>query len=88
MATLEELPQRIQRLEDIKQIEWLRRIYGYYENKYIKENRRWLFAKLHWNNTLCSSFEDGWLNTSLMGWTPLPDADAPANRVSSLFLPR
>jgi hypothetical protein len=30
MATLEELQKRIQRLEDIKQIEKLQRIYGYY----------------------------------------------------------
>ena len=77
IATLEELPQRIQRLEDIKQIERLRRTYGYYENKYIKENGKWLFAKLNWNNTFCSPFEDGWLNIPLMGWMPLPDADAP-----------
>jgi hypothetical protein len=32
---------------------------------------------LHWNNTFCSPFEDGWLNLPLMGWMPLPDADAP-----------
>jgi hypothetical protein len=54
--------------------EWL---HGYYENKYVKENGKWLFSKLHWNNTLCSPFEDGWLNTPLMGWMPLPDADEP-----------
>ena len=54
--------------------EWL---HGYYENKYVKENGRWLFSKLHWNNTFCSPVEDGWLNTPLMGWMPLPDADAP-----------
>jgi hypothetical protein len=55
--------------------EWL---HGYYENKYVKENGRWLFSKLYWNNTLCSPFEDGWLNTPLMGWMPLPDNDAPS----------
>jgi hypothetical protein len=55
--------------------EWL---HGYYENKYIKENGKWLFSKLHWNNTFCSPFEDGWLNLPLMGWMPLPDADAPS----------
>jgi hypothetical protein len=54
--------------------EWL---HGYYENKYVKENGKWLFTKLHWNNTFCSPFEDGWLNLPLMGWMPLPDADAP-----------
>ena len=54
--------------------EWL---HGYYENKYVKENGKWLFSKLHWNNTLCSPFENGWLNTPLMGWMPLPDADEP-----------
>jgi hypothetical protein len=54
--------------------EWL---HGYYENKYVKENGKWLFSKLHWNNTFCSPVEDGWLNLPLMGWMPLPDADAP-----------
>jgi len=54
--------------------EWL---HGYYENRYVKENRKWLFSKLHWNNTFCSPFEDGWLNLPLMGWMPLPDADEP-----------
>jgi hypothetical protein len=54
--------------------EWL---HGYYENKYVKENGKWLFTKLHWNNTFCSPFEDGWLNLPLMGWMPLPDADSP-----------
>ena len=32
MATLEELGARIQRLDDIKQIEKLQRIYGYYRD--------------------------------------------------------
>ena len=32
MATLEELQTRIQRLDDIKQIERLQRIYGYYRD--------------------------------------------------------
>src|SRR4030066_395581 len=32
MATAEELQKRIQRLEDIKQIERLQRIYGYYRD--------------------------------------------------------
>ena len=55
--------------------EWL---HGYYENKYIKENGRWKFLLLHWNNTFCSPFEDGWLNLPLMGWmTSAPIADAP-----------
>jgi hypothetical protein len=54
--------------------EWL---HGYYENKYVKENGKWLFSKLYWNNTFCSPFEDGWLNLPEMGWMPLPDADKP-----------
>ena len=54
--------------------EWL---HGYYENKYVKENGKWYFSKLHWNNTFCSPVEDGWLKLPLMGWMPLPDADAP-----------
>ncbi len=54
--------------------EWL---HGYYENKYVKEDGKWRFSLLHWNNTFCSPFEDGWLNLPLMGWMPLPDADAP-----------
>jgi hypothetical protein len=54
--------------------EWL---HGYYENKYVKENGRWKFSLLHWNNTFCAPVEDGWLNLPLMGWMPLPDADAP-----------
>jgi hypothetical protein len=53
--------------------EWL---HGYYENKYVKENGKWLFSKLHWNNTFCSPVEDGWLNLPLMGWMPIADADA------------
>jgi hypothetical protein len=54
--------------------EWL---HGYYENKYIKEGGKWKFLKLHWNNTFCSPFEDGWLKTPLMGWMPFAEADAP-----------
>jgi hypothetical protein len=53
--------------------EWL---HGYYENKYVKENGRWKFSLLHWNNTFCSPVEDGWLNLPLMGWMPIADADA------------
>jgi hypothetical protein len=52
-------------------------LHGYYENKYVKENGKWLFSKLHWNNTFCSPVEDGWLNLPLMGWMGLPDADEP-----------
>lgn len=54
--------------------EWL---HGYYDNEYVKEDGKWLFTKLHWNNTFCSPFEDGWLNLPLMGWMPVPDADEP-----------
>ena len=54
--------------------EWL---HGYYENKYVKEDGKWLFSKLHWNNTFCSPFDAGWLKLPLMGWMPVPGADAP-----------
>ena len=54
--------------------EWL---HGYYENKYVKDDGKWLFSKLHWNNTFCTPFEEGWLRMPLMGWMPLPDAEAP-----------
>jgi hypothetical protein len=52
-------------------------LHGYYENQYVKENGRWKFSLLHWNNTFCAPVEDGWLNTPLIGWMPLPDADEP-----------
>ena len=52
-------------------------LHGYYENKYVKENGKWKFSLLHWNNTFCSPVEDGWLNLPMMGWMPLPNADAP-----------
>ena len=54
--------------------EWLQ---GYYENKYVKENGKWLFSKLYWNNTFCSPFDQGWMKLPEMGWMPLPDADRP-----------
>lgn len=57
--------------------EWL---HGYYENKYVKENGKWLFSKLHWNNTFCSPFENGWVKTPLMGlmnYHPTVKPDAP-----------
>jgi hypothetical protein len=58
--------------------EWL---HGYYENRYVKENGKWLFSKLHWNQTICTPFEDGWLKTPLMGLMnrhPTVKPDAPA----------
>ena len=54
--------------------QWL---HGYYENKYVKENGKWFFSKLHWNNTFCTSVEDGWLNLPVMNLMPIPDADDP-----------
>jgi hypothetical protein len=52
-------------------------LHGYYENKYVKENGKWLFSKLYWNNTFCSPVEEGWMKLPEMGWMGLPDADAP-----------
>lgn len=42
-------------------------LHGYYENEYIKENGKWYFKKLHWNNTFWTPYEDGWLKTPLLG---------------------
>ena len=72
MATLEELQARIQRLDDIKQVERLQRIYGYY-----RDYSEWMFRKLHFFLNFRTPHEDGWLNLPLMGWMPVPDADAP-----------
>jgi len=55
-------------------------LHGYYENEYIKENRKWYFKKLHWNNTFWTPYEDGWLKTPLLGNMnehPTIKADAP-----------
>ena len=54
--------------------EWL---HGYYDNSYVKENGKWLFSKLHWNQTFCSPFEDGWIKTPILGLMPVPTADGP-----------
>jgi hypothetical protein len=51
---------------------------GYYENEYVKENGKWLFKKLHWNVTVFTSFEAGWLKVPLLGLLTRDDADAPA----------
>jgi hypothetical protein len=53
-------------------------VQGYYENEYVKENGKWLFKKLHWNVTIFTSFEAGWLKVPLLGLLTRPDADAPA----------
>jgi hypothetical protein len=56
---------------------WLQ---GYYENEYIKENGKWFFTKLHWNDTFWTPYEDGWLKTPLLGRMnehPTIKADAP-----------
>jgi hypothetical protein len=43
---------------------WLQ---GYYENKYIKEDGKWRFSKLYWNDTFWTPFDSGWLKTPLIG---------------------
>ena len=43
---------------------WLQ---GFYENEYIKENGKWYFKKLHWNDTFWTPYEDGWLKTPVIG---------------------
>ncbi len=56
---------------------WLQ---GFYENEYIKENGKWYFKKLHWNDTFWTPYEDGWLKTPLLGNMnehPTIRADAP-----------
>jgi hypothetical protein len=55
---------------------------GYYENEYVKEDGQWLFKKLHWNVTIFTSFEAGWLKVPLLGLLNRPDADAPAPHFS------
>jgi len=62
-------------VEGIPRQQWVQ---GYYENEYVKENGRWLFTKLHWNVTVFTSFEAGWLKVPLLGRLDRPDADAPA----------
>ena len=52
--------------------------FGVYDNKYVKENGRWLFSKLHWNLTFWTSFEKGWMEVPKLSDTPFPNADAPA----------
>lgn len=36
---------------------------GIYENEYIKEDGKWFFRKLHYNQTFLASYKDGWLLT-------------------------
>ena len=52
--------------------------FGVYDNKYVKENGKWLFKKLHWNLTYWTSFESGFLKVPKISDTPFPYADAPA----------
>jgi hypothetical protein len=62
-------------VEGIRRQQWVQ---GYYENEYVKENGKWLFKKLHWNVTIFTSFEAGWLKVPLLGRLDRDDADAPA----------
>lgn len=52
-------------------------LHGYYENKFVKENGKWLFSKLYWNTTFYTRFETGWLVQPLVGLLPMPGPDAP-----------
>lgn len=53
--------------------------FGVYDNKYVKENGKWLFSKLHWNLTFWTSFEEGWLKVPKLSDTPFLDSDLPAS---------
>ncbi|HSW58816.1 MAG TPA: nuclear transport factor 2 family protein [Dehalococcoidales bacterium] len=52
-------------------------LHGYYENKFIKENGKWLFTKLYWNTTFYTRFETGWMVQPLVGFLPMPNPDNP-----------
>jgi hypothetical protein len=41
--------------------------YGVYENKYVKENGKWLISKLHFNRYIYTPYDEGWLKTSDAG---------------------
>jgi hypothetical protein len=42
-------------------------IYSLITSILLLVNRLTCISKLHWNNTFCSPFEDGWTKTPLMG---------------------
>ncbi len=52
-------------------------LHGYYENKFIKEQGKWLFTRLYWNTTFYTRFETGWLIQPVVGFLPMPGADHP-----------
>lgn len=52
-------------------------LHGYYENKFAKEDGKWLFTKLYWNTSFYTRFETGWLVQPLVGLLPMPGPDAP-----------
>ncbi len=52
-------------------------LHGNYENKFAKENGKWLFTKLYWNTTFYTRFETGWMVQPVVGFLPMPAADNP-----------
>ena len=59
---------------------------GVYENEYVKEDGKWKFKKLHYNQTFMTPYEDGWLKTP---FAPPPGQDqaVPPDLPSTAFHP-
>jgi hypothetical protein len=54
----------VRAIEGVKRQTWA---HGIYENEYIKEDGKWKFKKLHFNLTFRTPFEEGLLNTPVVG---------------------